>query len=156
LSGRPTIRWSLAVIVKIMTTKLVIRTASGPILRFEKHSEYEDAEGWGRFIVSLDNSPVKGTVEVSDLGPNRWAAFFEEIAKEWKGWKGEKRIGSIEGDLSLCAKSDSLGHISLRVELKTDQGGADWFAAGTLVLEAGSLDTIAKSAKRLFNYESKR
>ena len=59
-------------------------------------------------------------------------------------------------DLTLKATSDSLGHISVRIELKADQGGADWLVAGTLVLEAGSLDMIAKSAKRFFKYKSMR
>jgi len=138
-----------------MTTDFIIRTPSGPILKFEKDSEYE-VEGWGAFIVSLYNAPMNGTVRLSDLEPNRWAEYFEDLAKNWKGWKGEKKIGSIEGDLTLKATSDSLGHISVRIELKADQGGADWLVAGTLVLEAGSLDMIAKSARRFFKYKSMR
>jgi hypothetical protein len=139
-----------------MTTEFIIKTPLGPMLKFEKHSDYKDIEGWGRYIVSLNNAPVNATVDVSDLEPNRWAEYFEGLAKDWKGWKGEKKIGSIEGDLTLKAASDSLGHISVRIELKADQGGADWLVAGTLVLEAGSLDIIAKSAKRFFDYKSKR
>ena len=59
-------------------------------------------------------------------------------------------------DLTLKATSDSLGHISVRIELKADQGGANWLIAETLILEAGSLDIVAKSAKRFFNYKSIR
>jgi hypothetical protein len=139
-----------------MTTEFVIKTPSGPILKFEKNSEYEDVEGWRDFIVTLYNAPVNGSINLSDLGPNRWAEYFEDLSKDWKGWKGEKKIESTEGDLILKATSDSLGHISVRMELRADQGGADWLVTGTLVVEAGALDMIAKSAKRFFNYKSTR
>jgi hypothetical protein len=139
-----------------MATEFVIKTPSGPILKFEKNSEYEDVEGWGDFMVTLYNAPVNGTINLSDLGPNRWAEYFEDLSKNWRGWKGEKEIESTEGDLILKATSDSLGHISVRIELRADQGGADWLVTGTLVLEAGALDMIAKSAKRFFNYKSVR
>ncbi|MFA5353868.1 MAG: DUF6228 family protein [Thermodesulfovibrionales bacterium] len=137
-----------------MTTEFIIKTPSGPVLKFGKKSNYEDIEGWGSYIVSLLNAPVTGTVEINDLAPNRYAEYFEDLARVWKGWKGEKNIGSIEEDFTLTATSDSLGHISLRIELRADRGGSDWIVAGTVVLEAGSLDQIAKSAKMFFDYKS--
>lgn len=134
-----------------MNNEFVIKTPSGHTLKFTKDSEYV-VEGWGSFIVSLFNAPVTGIVRVSDLEPKRWGLFFTELAKEWKGWKGSKEIESIEGDLSLSATSDSLGHIYIRVELKDSPGGADWHVSGTLMVEAGSLDSMAKSARKFFDY----
>jgi hypothetical protein len=139
-----------------MTTEFIIKTPSGPILKFEKHSDHMNDEGWGDFVVTLHNAPVNGSITLSDLEPNRWADFFEDLSMNWRGWKGIKKVESIEGDLILQASSDSLGHISIRTELRADQGGSDWLVAGTLVLEAGALDTIAKSAKKFFNYKSIR
>jgi hypothetical protein len=134
-----------------MSNEFIIKTPSGPILKFTKDSEYE-VEGWGSFIVSLSNAPVTGVVRVSDLEPKRWKSYFIEMAKDWKGWKGSRDIESIEGDLSLSATTDSVGHIYIRVELKASPGDEDWHVAGTLMIEAGSLDSMAKSASKFFNY----
>jgi len=139
-----------------MITEFHIKSPDGPTLRFEKDTEYMDIEGWGTFIVSLGNAPVGGEIKINDLEPNRWSEYFEDLAKYWRGWKEEKKIESIEGDLILKSTSDSFGHVSVRIELKANQGGADWFVAGTLMLEAGSLDTVAKSAKKFFNYKYTR
>ena len=139
-----------------MANEFIIKTPSGPILKFEKHSDFIDVGRWGNFIVTLQNAPVNGSIKLSDLEPNRWAIFFEEMSKEWRGRQGTKRIESIEGDLIMQASSDSLGHISVRTELRADQGGADSLITGTLVLEAGALESIAKSANSFFGYKSIR
>ena len=135
-----------------MNREFVIKTPSGPILKFTKDSEYE-FDGWTSFFVSLSNAPVTGIVRVSDLDPGRWKAYFKEMAKNWKGWEGSKDIISIEGDLRLSATTDSTGHIYMRVELKASPGLEDWLVAGTLMLEAGSLEGLAKSADQFFDYK---
>ncbi len=67
-----------------MTTEFIIKTPSGPVLKFEKNSNYEDIEGWGSYIVSLLNAPVTGSVEINELAPNRYAEYFEDLARVWK------------------------------------------------------------------------
>lgn len=135
-----------------MIQRFEIKSTHGPVLKFKKSSEKVDSEGWGTFEVSLENAPMIGSVEISDLDPNRWSSFFKDISDNWRGWKGIKTQGSIEEDLIITAKSDSTGHIDLRVEFNSEPGGADWYLAGTLTVEAGALEGIAKAAKKFFIY----
>ncbi len=50
-----------------------------------------------------------------DAGFTALAAFFEGLASDWRGWKGERVFESIEGDLRIQATHD--GHVNLRVTL---------------------------------------
>src|ERR1700691_5899488 len=47
------------------------------------------------------------------------AQFFQDMAANWKGWEGEKTWSSIEGEFGLAATSDRLGHITLRIRLRS-------------------------------------
>jgi len=71
------------------------------------------------FRAHLRGGGFDGTVEVYELGPPKHlAAFFRDLALHWRGWQGEKRWASLEGQLSLSAKSDSTGHTQLDVRLR--------------------------------------
>lgn len=71
--------------------------------------------------------------------------MFEEMAAAWRGWEGEKVWRSLESELSLVCTHDGLGHVTIMVRLQMDLG-AEWSAEGTLVLEAGQLDALARAA----------
>jgi hypothetical protein len=102
------------------------------------------------FNVSLVSTPLSASVRVYDIEPHRWSEFFAQLADEWRGWKGEKERESLEGHLKLIARSDSLGHVSLRVKLRDVLPGSDWRAEGVLAIEAGQLEAIAERAKAFF------
>jgi Family of unknown function (DUF6228) len=103
------------------------------------------------FDASLVSTALSASVRVYDIQPQNWTAFFNDLAEDWKGWSGEKRMESLEGHLAVSATSDSLGHISLRVKLRDIiPGTADWRAEGTLIVEAGQLERLASDAKRFF------
>lgn len=103
------------------------------------------------FDVSLVATALSASVRVYDIQPQNWSSFFEDLAANWKGWFGEKKMQSLEGHLAVSASSDSLGHISLRVKLRDIiPGTPDWRAEGTLVVEAGQLEKLASHAKRFF------
>ena len=74
-----------------------------------------------------------------------FARMFEEMAAAWRGWEGEKVWRSLESELSLVCTHDGLGHVTIMVRLQMDLG-AEWSAEGTLVLEAGQLDALARAA----------
>jgi hypothetical protein len=76
--------------------------------------------------------------------------FFTDLAKHWRGWDGEKTWESLEGDLVLSASHDGLGHVKLTVELRDRFRDIEygWLARAALLLEAGSLDEVARSATR--------
>jgi len=78
------------------------------------------------------------------------AALFRDIAEHWRGWDGEKDFESVEGDFSLEATADHLGHIALRVSLRHHDPRDAWSVALPIWLEAGSLDDIAGAMERYF------
>ena len=51
------------------------------------------------------------------------AEYFEGLAAHWRGWPGERRWESLEGDVRLLAVPDGRGTITLRAGLQTDAFG---------------------------------
>jgi hypothetical protein len=79
------------------------------------------------------------------------AAFLQDIASNWRGWPGEKRWESIEGDLKLTCTSMTLGNINVIVELRSfADDHPTWEARCRLVLESWQLDPMAAQAKKVF------
>ena len=72
--------------------------------------------------------------------------FFAGMARDWKGWSGERSWASFETELSLTATSDRTGHVSLVTELRGGAYPNGWTARATMVLEAGQLDRLAAEA----------
>jgi len=76
--------------------------------------------------------------------------LFMSIASEWRGWKGIKQWASIEGDFSISATCDSLGHVMLNIILVEFDGPEPWMSEVQLGLEPSQTDDIAKSIKVFF------
>jgi hypothetical protein len=78
------------------------------------------------------------------------AEYFERLAREWRGWKGERRWASLEDDVELVATHNGLGTITLGVRLRTEAFAQHrWSASSQLLLDAGALDRLAREARRL-------
>ncbi|MBA2733704.1 MAG: hypothetical protein H0U54_12520 [Acidobacteria bacterium] len=71
--------------------------------------------------------------------------FFEDLAANWKGWNGEKKWTSLEGELSLVCTTDSVGHISIEVTLFDG-----WNVRNVFYVDAGQLDQIVLDIKKFF------
>jgi len=110
-----------------------------------------DLEGYDgtTFHVGLIG-PVGASVDVYDIHVEHWAAFFQDLAANWRGWVGTKTADSLEGHLRLAATSDHAGHIAFRVRLRGMLAQDDWLAEVNIHLEAGQLDRIAIAAARYF------
>ena len=104
------------------------------------------------FHVEVTNPESSGTVGVwAYTDANGPADFFAVLSENWRGWQGEKKWSSIEGEFSIVATTDKLGHISLTVEMQHDFGAAEpWRLKATVVIDAGQLEAIAKDAKAVF------
>lgn len=76
--------------------------------------------------------------------------LFDEMAREWKGWKGTKTWASLEDELRMEASADSTGHVSLAVTMRDYSDPAEWRLKATLDLEAGQLPELAKSVAKAF------
>ena len=130
-----------------MSDRVIIKSAeAGAVL------ELFAPTGTGTFRALLRGSKFEGAVEVYQYEPAlHLAAFFRDLATEWRGWSGEKRWESLEHQLALTATSDATGHTYLIVELV---GGPlyDWRLRGSLVLEAGQLDGLAVEVERFVRW----
>jgi len=102
------------------------------------------------YLVRLGGGGVEASETVYDIQPHRWADMFEDLAKHWKGWEGEKAYESLEYQLKISCAVDRTGHVHLRVSLRGDMAGSNWRAEDTLYLEAGQLDYLAARARAYF------
>jgi hypothetical protein len=120
---------------------LCSNTGSTLIFRGEVPTQHSGFKG-DKFGIAIKSNHLSANVDVYDINHESWPKFFVDLACHWRGWIGEKSHGSLEGDLEISATSDSLGHITLRVTLRS----YDWKAIETFYVEAGQLETIAKKA----------
>ncbi len=114
-----------------------------------------DADGWlDSFVVQVLEPGLSATARVENSryiqGPQ---TFFSDMAKNWRGWPGEKTWHALEGELDLVATSDSLGHITIRVSLRPTAGPEGWRVVSYAYLEAGQLDSFSSRALSFFGRE---
>jgi hypothetical protein len=130
-----------------MTTGFVLEAKQpASILRITWRGE----EKWR---VELAGPGLRAEREVYAYAPlGDFRALFEGMARDWRGWQGERSWTSLEGELHLGCTHDGLGHIAIRVELETEnRGPSDWKAVGTIRVEAGVLDALAAAARSFFD-----
>ena len=97
-------------------------------------------------LAELHGPGLDSSVLVSSYMFDGFADFLESLATDWKGWKGERRWKSLEGELSLKATTDRTGHIYLSIEIR-DGAPPRWQVIASLTLEAGQLDRIASDGR---------
>lgn len=102
--------------------------------------------GWSPCRVGLCRPRCAST----SIGLGGLADYFERLADDWRGWKGERRWASLEDDLELAASHDGLGTVTLTARLRTEAFAHHrWSASTELVLDAGGLDRISRAARVL-------
>jgi hypothetical protein len=93
---------------------------------------------------------LNASLQFYEIGVGGLAEYFEGLAVDWRGWSGERRWESLEGDVQLLAVHDGLGTITLRASLRTEAFAQHrWTASAELLLDAGGLDRLARQARRL-------
>jgi len=113
------------------------------------------SEGWlDSFVVRIEEPGLSAEVRVENSkviqGPE---TFFYDIAQNWRGWEGEKTWYALEGELNLIATSDSLGHITIRVQLRPTAGPEGWRVISYAYAEAGQLESLSRRAAQFFGRE---
>jgi hypothetical protein len=109
--------------------------------------------GEGSFPVKLIGPAMSVSVNVYEHGYHFLPRFFDDLAREWRGWAGEKTWESVEFHIALRATADRVGHVFLRVTLRDIDAPAAWRAEATLLIEAGQLDALPGSARRVFGVD---
>jgi len=99
------------------------------------------------FEVSVRTPWFTGLGAASTFMNGSPSRLFAEMAKEWTGWKGEKSWEDLEQRLILTGRSDSTGHIELKIQLN----GMTYEDKLQIVLRlhAGQLEKIAQEAREL-------
>jgi Family of unknown function (DUF6228) len=97
--------------------------------------------------VTAELDGLRASKSVYDFGG--WSgllSFFEGLALNWRGWDGDKKFDSLEGDFRLSAKHD--GHVRLSFELEDFDRPAPWAAKGEVTLDPGEELTAALESLR--------
>jgi hypothetical protein len=129
----------------------ILRSVQGPAQLQFRGRIPRGLEGYdGTTFVAALTGPVTASVEVYDIQPQGWTAFFRDMADSWRGWHGEKKHESLEGHLRIVCTHDSAGHITARIRLLGDMMGSNWIVENSLFLEAGQLEVMAAHAARYF------
>jgi len=98
--------------------------------------------------VSLEDHEIAASsAQVYIYEPFDLAAFFDGLARHWKGWAGEKEWRSVEDDFALSCTSDGLGHVAMRVTLKSGLYEDDWCVQALIHVDAGQLEDLAAKVK---------
>jgi hypothetical protein len=103
------------------------------------------------FTAALQSAHFSGRVVASTYFSGPPSLLFDDVAANWRGWKGEKEWAALEDNLRLTATSDSLGHITLTVAMRGYSDPADWRLTGGLELLAGELEALARSVRDVFH-----
>jgi hypothetical protein len=102
--------------------------------------------------VRLSRRGLQACVSVYELEKNETirglGRLFESLARDWRGWEGERIWSSLEGEFQVAALHDGLGTIELVVRLGHLDPTTDglWQATASLFVDAGGLDTLARTA----------
>ena len=100
------------------------------------------------FIASITGAPFNGGVNTTTYFVGPPSLLFRDMADNWKGWKGEKTWGALDGEFTLRATATSLGRIAVVIEMVEMSG--EFRLEATLVLEAGQLESISKRVEAVF------
>lgn len=121
------------------------------IVFFER--EFDKKEWLTHYKVTIQAPDMNGTVRVENPPAGRSPLhLFQSIQKEWRGWKGEKGWGALEGEFDLSASSDKTGHITLKARLFSGYSPPSSKLEIELIVESGQTDSIAKKAQEFFQY----
>ena len=114
--------------------------------------KYNQSSGWlENYLVTLQGPALSAIVRVENhpAGSDP-SSFFGKLAESWQGWKGDKKWGSMEGELDLGARADSLGHVTIEVRVRPDAYPARWSASLSVEVDAGELERTHRLCKRFF------
>lgn len=104
----------------------------------------------GYWNATLSCGSLHASLRFYEIRLGGFAEYLEALAEDWRGWSGERRWESLEGDVELIAVHDGRGTITLRTHLRTEAFAQHrWNASAELMLDAGGLDRLARQARLL-------
>jgi hypothetical protein len=101
------------------------------------------------FLCSFQEKEFSGRIKSSTYLVGPPSALFDAMAEKWQGWNDEISWADMEKGLCFTATSDSTGHVTLMVSMRSYF--PDRQLKATVMLEAGGLERIANQIGRLFH-----
>ncbi|HEY8456034.1 MAG TPA: DUF6228 family protein [Actinopolymorphaceae bacterium] len=97
------------------------------------------------------STDVKVSLPSEDEDPDL-LPFFQGLARDWRGWSGERAWRSLDGKLWIHAVHDGAGHVSMTATLRESASAPDaWTARVTVSVEAGEqMSTLVADLRSLF------
>jgi hypothetical protein len=116
-------------------------------LEFSEREGLRLTDGSEHFRVAIRSLNLSASIQVYAWNPfgSGLEQFFEDIAASWRGWDGEKKWTSLEGELSLVCTTDKLGHIAIEATLYDG-----WNVRNVFYVEAGQLEQLALDIRKFF------
>lgn len=110
------------------------------------------AGGNGTLLATAAGPGYTVSAPVSTYMASSLPAFMESLAQTPAAGSMELTWSTLEGELTLNARLDSLGHVFLTYTLRSPDIGSDrwWSFTGRLVLEIGALPVVCQRAHELW------
>jgi len=107
-------------------------------------------DGSEYYCVTINAENLEASLNVYAFDPkdDGLVKFLAKIARLWRGWDGEEKWISLEGEFGLACNHDGLGHIEIEATLRKPGG---WIVQNTFHLVAGELDSLASDVKQFFD-----
>lgn len=117
-------------------------------LEFSEREDLSQSDIRKYFRVTIRSSHLFSYTDVWDYHPrnSKLLNFFEDLAKNWKGFNGEKKWSA--GEFTLICTSDRLGHFVLEATIRNNDNTR--YTRKTIYIESGQLEKIALEARRFF------
>ena len=124
-------------------------------LEFSCKEGLNQPTGQEYFRVTIKSRHLSSFTDVYAFDPfdSNLVKFFEDLARNWKGFDGEKEWSSLEGEFSLSCSTDNLGHFALEATIRNNEDTR--YARKTFLIESGQLEKIALETKIFFNISQK-
>src|SRR3954454_5528811 len=90
------------------------------VARARKRGPHADDLEDGYWNASLACGALQTSLRFYEIRLDGLAEYLEALAKDWRGWSGERLWESLEGDVALIAVHDGHGTIRLRANLGTE------------------------------------
>jgi hypothetical protein len=114
-----------------------------------------DSHGCGSIPIRIDGGTIRASsVAEMVLRPTAdLADYFQDLARNWRGWPGDRTWNDDDGQVSLKASHDGVGAVHLEVELQdmAYQGPGNWRARAIVPIEPGVLDRLAGDLRALLS-----
>lgn len=131
-----------------MTREVCLRSSRDGVTLTLSNFVPEDASHLSEsFLVEVRCHGLRAEARASSYMASDLGEFFASMAKDWKGWRGERTWATLEDEFRLTASTDALGHVRLGFLLRPSDTDLSWELRGALELEAGQLEAIAQDVR---------